>query len=101
MSEQDSTRTTRDDLRTDSRRNFVYDAVKQALNGDAKIGTYDDPEWIEAVADHAAYLSMKVDDIEEFSVREARLEIDELINEWELDVVTNDFWTERKVTINE
>lgn len=86
-------------LSTESRGAFVFDAVKQALNNEQKHGTYDDPEFIEAVADHAAYCSMKVDGIDEFEVRDARIEINELVGRGKLRLVTHDFWTEDKVTL--
>lgn len=90
------------DLRTDTREHFVLDAVCEALQNthpNNTSATYDDPEFVEAVADHAAYRSTKTDTIDDMTVPEARDIIDRLIAQGELRVVTDDLWLDDKVTL--
>lgn len=91
------------DIPTDDTNELVLALVREALNNEhpnaGKFGGYDDPEFIETLADHVAYRSGKIDDAPEVRMRDARDLISNLAFQGELEFVTDDMWKDDKVTI--
>jgi hypothetical protein len=87
----------------DEQPEFAYDKIAEALNGEnplaEKLGSFDDPVWVESMADHAAYRSGKTDAVAEITVREAWELIDALVFQERLQRVTDDMWRDDKVTL--